>query len=61
MPENCIVCGTQVEKQDKVCDNCGTPIDRNEGLRNFVGNIVLAIFFIAMIGGIGWLVKYLLF
>ncbi len=61
MQQKCIVCGTQVEKRDKVCSNCGTPIDRNEGLRNFVGNVVLVVFFGAMISGIVWLVKYLMF
>jgi len=61
MQEKCIVCGNQVEKQDKVCSNCGTPIDRSEGLRNVVGNIVIIAFFIIMISGIAWLVKYLMF
>ncbi len=61
MQENCIVCEKQVKRQDKVCSNCGTPIDRSEGLRNVVGNIVIALFFIFMIGGIGWLIKYLMF
>ncbi len=61
MQQGCIVCGSQVGKKDKVCDNCGTPIDRTEGLRNFVGKIVIFAFFLAMIGGIAWLVKYLMF
>jgi len=61
MPQKCIVCENQVEKQDKVCSKCGTPIDRSEGLRNVVGNIVIIVFFIIMIGGIAWLVKYLMF
>ncbi len=61
MQEKCIVCEHQVKKQDSVCDNCGTPIDKNEGFRNVVGNIVLVFFFISMIGGIGWLFKYLMF
>ncbi len=60
MPEKCIVCEKPVAKQDKVCGNCGTPIDRNEGLRNIVGNIVITFFFIFMIGGIIWLFNYLM-
>ena len=61
MEQKCIVCNAEVTKQDKVCGRCGTPIERNEGLKNFVGNIVIIIFFAFMIGGIGWLVKYLMF
>lgn len=61
MQNKCIVCENQVEAQDKVCSNCGTPIDRGEGLRNVIGNIVIVCFFIVMIAGIAWLVKYLMF
>ena len=61
MQQKCIVCENQVGKQDKVCSRCGTPIDRNEGLRNIVGNIVIVLFFAVMIGGIAWLVIYLMF
>ncbi len=59
MAEKCILCGGHVEKQDKVCSKCGHPIDRTEGLRNFVGNIVIFVFLIAMLAGIIWLFKYL--
>lgn len=61
MQEKCIVCEHQVEKQDKICGNCGTPIDRSEGRKNVVGNILLTIFFTAMIAGIAWLFNYLMF
>lgn len=60
MLQKCIVCEYPVEKKDKVCSKCGTPIDRSEGLKNVVGNIVIVIFFIIMIAGIVWLVKYLI-
>jgi predicted nucleic acid-binding Zn ribbon protein len=61
MQQKCIVCENQVEKQDEVCSKCGTPIERNERLKNVLGNIVVVAFFIIMIGGIAWLVKYLMF
>ncbi|WP_027720135.1 zinc ribbon domain-containing protein [Maridesulfovibrio zosterae] len=60
MQEKCIVCEHQVEKQDKVCSNCGTPIDRSEGRKKIVGNIVIVVFLTAIVAGIVWLVKYLI-
>lgn len=61
MEQKCIVCESEIKKQDKVCGNCGTPIERNEGLKNIVGNVVIVIFFAIMTGGIGFLIKYLMF
>ncbi len=61
MEQKCIVCKKEVKKQDKVCRNCGTPIERNERLKNVVGNVVIFVFFAIMIGGMGWLIKYLMF
>jgi len=60
MQQKCIVCETPVEKKEKVCSNCGTPIERNEKLKNIVGNIVITAFFMFMIGGIAWLLNYLM-
>ena len=61
MQKNCIVCENKIDKEDQVCSNCGTPIERNEGLKNILGNIVIVVFLAVMLGGTGWLVKYLMF
>ena len=59
MEEKCIVCESPVSNRDQVCGNCGTPIDSHEKLRSCVGKIVIAIFLLALLGGIVWLFQYL--
>lgn len=59
MKDKCIVCEHPISKSDKVCGNCGTPIDRHEKFRSCVGNIVVTLFLLGLLAGIAWLFKYL--
>ena len=61
MEMNCLICGELVHKGQKHCDNCGTPVEQNVMLKKIVGNIVLFLFFVLMIGVIGASANYLLF
>jgi hypothetical protein len=61
MTKKCLVCGETTIRGEKHCHICGKPIEESVLMKKIVGNIVVLLFFILLLAGIGILLNYLMF